>query len=146
MWIAGLEARGKPLLHLHTQANVALPWASIDMDFMNLNQAAHGDRELGYILTRLGVARKTVAGHVSAPRVPAAVGAWARAAAGWAATRTLRLARFGDNMRYVAVTEGDKTEAEAVFGVQVNTWAVNDLAAAVDGAAPAGVDALVAGD
>jgi len=86
MWIGGLEALGKPLLHLHTQANVELPWATIDMDFMNLNQAAHGDREFGYIQTRLGVARKTVAGHVSNPRVTAAVGTWARAAAGWAAT------------------------------------------------------------
>jgi L-arabinose isomerase len=144
MWIGGLEALGKPLLHLHTQANVALPWAQIDMDFMNLNQAAHGDREFGYILARLGVRRKTVAGHVSDPRVTASVGTWARAAAGWAATRSLRLARFGDNMRYVAVTEGDKTEAEAVFGVQVNTWGVNDLAAAVDAAAEPDVDALAA--
>jgi L-arabinose isomerase len=144
MWIGGLEALGKPLLHLHTQANVELPWASIDMDFMNLNQAAHGDREFGYIQTRLGVARKTVAGHVSNPRVTAAVGTWARAAAGWAATRSLKLARFGDNMRYVAVTEGDKTEAEAVFGVQVNTWGVNDLVAAVDAVPDADIDALVA--
>jgi L-arabinose isomerase len=144
MWIGGLEALGKPLLHLHTQANVALPWAQIDMDFMNLNQAAHGDREFGYILARLGVRRKTVAGHVSDPRVTASVGTWARAAAGWAATRSLRLARFGDNMRYVAVTEGDKTEAEAVFGVQVNTWGVNDLAAAVDAAAEPDIDALAA--
>jgi L-arabinose isomerase len=144
MWIGGLEALGKPLLHLHTQANVALPWAGIDMDFMNLNQAAHGDREFGYILTRLGIRRKTVAGHVSDPRVAASVGTWARAAAGWAATRSLKLARFGDNMRYVAVTEGDKTEAEAVFGVQVNTWGVNDLVAAVDAADEEGIDALVA--
>jgi L-arabinose isomerase len=144
MWIGGLEALGKPLLHLHTQANVVLPWADIDMDFMNLNQAAHGDREFGYIQTRLGVRRKTVAGHVSDPRVTAAVGTWARAAAGWAATRSLRLARFGDNMRYVAVTEGDKTEAEAVFGVQVNTWGVNDLVAAVDAVPDADIDALVA--
>jgi L-arabinose isomerase len=143
MWIGGLEALRKPLLHLHTQANVALPWADIDMDFMNLNQAAHGDREFGYIQTRLGVARKTVVGHVSDPRVTASVGTWARAAAGWAATRSLKLARFGDNMRYVAVTEGDKTEAEAVFGVQVNTWGVNDLVAAVDAAPKDGIDALV---
>jgi L-arabinose isomerase len=143
MWIAGLTALGKPLLHLHTQANVALPWATIDFDFMNLNQAAHGDREFGYILTRLSVPRKTVAGHVSDPRVAAQVATWMRAAAGWAATRSLRLARFGDNMRYVAVTEGDKTEAEAVFGVQVNTWGVNDLVAAVDAVPPADVDALV---
>jgi L-arabinose isomerase len=143
MWIGGLRALGKPLLHLHTQANVALPWATIDFDFMNLNQAAHGDREFGYILSRLGVARKTVAGHVSDPRVAGQVATWARAAAGWAATRALKLARFGDNMRFVAVTEGDKTEAEAVFGVQVNTWGVNDLAAAVDAVTGAEVDALV---
>jgi L-arabinose isomerase len=144
MWISGLNALDKPLLHLHTQANVALPWADIDFGFMNLNQAAHGDREFGYILTRLGVRRKTVAGHVSDPRVLAQVGTWTRAAAGWAATRALRLARFGDNMRYVAVTEGDKTEAESVFGVQVNTWGVNDLVAAVDAVPDADVDALVA--
>jgi L-arabinose isomerase len=144
MWIAGLNALDKPLLHLHTQANVALPWPGIDMDFMNLNQAAHGDREFGYILTRLGVARKTVAGHVSDPRVTQAIATWARAAAGWAATRRLRLARFGDNMRYVAVTEGDKTEAESVFGVQVNTWGVNDLVAAVDAATEAEISALAA--
>jgi L-arabinose isomerase len=143
MWIAGLSALDKPLLHLHTQANVALPWATIDFDFMNLNQAAHGDREFGYALTRLSVPRKTVAGHVSDPRVVEQVATWTRAAAGWAATRSLRLARFGDNMRYVAVTEGDKTEAEAIFGVQVNTWGVNDLVTAVDAAAPADVDALV---
>jgi L-arabinose isomerase len=123
---------------------VGLPWADIDMDFMNLNQAAHGDREFGYILTRLGVSRKSVAGHVSDPRVTASVATWARAAAGWAATRSLKLARFGDNMRYVAVTEGDKTEAEAVFGVQVNTWGVNDLVAAVDAAPADGIDKLVA--
>jgi L-arabinose isomerase len=143
MWISGLGALGKPLLHLHTQANAALPWADIDMDFMNLNQAAHGDREFGYILTRLGIRRKTVAGHVSDPRVTASAGTWARAAAGWAATRSLKLARFGDNMRFVAVTEGDKTEAEAVFGTQVNTWGTSELAAAADAAAEPGIDALV---
>jgi L-arabinose isomerase len=144
MWITGLGSLGKPLLHLHTQANARLPWADIDMDFMNLNQAAHGDREFGYILTRLGIRRKTVAGHVSDPRVTAEIGTWARAAAGWAATKTLKLARFGDNMRFVAVTEGDKTEAEAVFGTQVNTWGVTELAAAVDTVPGPAVDALVA--
>ncbi|PWC04524.1 L-arabinose isomerase [Mycetocola zhujimingii] len=144
MWIAGLDALRKPLLHLHTQANVALPWDSIDMDFMNLNQAAHGDREFGYIQTRLGVSRKTVVGHVSNPAVTAQVGTWMRAAAGWAATHELKLARFGDNMRYVAVTEGDKTEAELKFGVQVNTWGVNDLADAVAAASESAIDALVA--
>jgi L-arabinose isomerase len=143
MWIAGLSALAKPLLHLHTQANVALPWADLDFDFMNLNQAAHGDREFGYIQTRLALRRKTVVGHVSDPRVVGQVATWARAAAGWTATRALKLARFGDNMRFVAVTEGDKTEAEAVFGVQVNTWGVNDLATAVAAVDPADVDALV---
>ena len=143
MWIAGLSALDKPLLHLHTQANVALPWADIDFDFMNLNQAAHGDREFGYIQTRLALRRKTVVGHVSDPRVIDNVAVWARAAAGWAATRALKLARFGDNMRFVAVTEGDKTEAQAVFGVEVNTWGVNDLAKAVADVDPADVDALV---
>ncbi len=143
MWISGLDALRKPLLHLHTQANVELPWAEIDFDFMNLNQAAHGDREFGYIQTRLGVARKTVVGHVSHPTVRQQVEDWQRAAAGWQAARTLKLARFGDNMRYVAVTEGDKTEAELRLGVQVNTWGVNDLADAVAQASDADIDALV---
>lgn len=144
MWIAGLDALRTPLLHLHTQANVELPWATIDMDFMNLNQAAHGDREFGYIQTRLGVARKTVVGHVSNPAVQARIGTWVRAAAGWAALHELRLARFGDNMRNVAVTEGDKTEAELQFGVSVNTWGVNDLVDAVAQVTDADIDALVA--
>ena len=144
MWIAGLAALQKPLLHLHTQANVELPWAEIDFDFMNLNQAAHGDREFGYIQSRLGIARKTVVGHVSNPLVTARIGTWTRAAAGWAGTHRLKLARFGDNMRNVAVTEGDKTEAELIFGVAVNTWGVNELVEAVDAVAEADVDALCA--
>jgi L-arabinose isomerase len=144
MWIGGLDALRKPLLHLHTQANVELPWADIDMDFMNLNQAAHGDREFGYIQTRLGVARKTVTGHVSDPSVAERIGVWARAATAATALRTMRLSRFGDNMRDVAVTEGDKVEAELRFGVSVNTYGVNDLVAAVDAAPDADVDALVA--
>ncbi|GAA3454253.1 L-arabinose isomerase [Dactylosporangium matsuzakiense] len=143
MWIAGLDALRTPLLHLHTQSNVALPWADIDMDFMNLNQAAHGDREFGYIQSRLGVARKTVAGHVTDPRVAQRIGAWARAAAGYAEMRSLKLVRFGDNMRDVAVTEGDKVEAQLRFGVSVNTYGVNDLVEAVDAAADADVDKLV---
>ena len=110
---------------------------------MNLNQAAHGDREFGYIQTRLGVARKTVVGHVSDPSVAARIGAWQRAARGHAAIRRLKLARFGDNMRDVAVTEGDKVDAEIRFGVSVNTWGVNDLVAAVDAASDAEVDDLV---
>jgi L-arabinose isomerase len=144
MWIAGLDALTKPLLHLHTQANAALPWADIDMDFMNLNQAAHGDREFGYIQARLGVARKTVAGHVSDPRVTSRIATWVRAARGAAEMRRLRLARFGDNMRDVAVTEGDKVEAQLQFGVSVNTYGVNDLVAAVDAVLDSDVDTLVA--
>jgi L-arabinose isomerase len=143
MWISGLEELRKPLLHLHTQANVSLPWSQIDMDFMNLNQAAHGDREFGYIQTRLGVARKIVAGHVSDPVVAARVVAWTRAARGWRAARSLRLAWVGGIMRNVAVTEGDKVEAERVFGFSVNTWGVNDLVAVVDAVSDAEVDALV---
>ena len=142
MWIAGLDALAKPLLHFHTQANVELPWDAINFDFMNLNQAAHGDREYAYALTRLGVARATVAGHASNPAVAARIGAWVRAAAGWTATHELKLVRFGDNMRNVAVSEGDKTEAEHVFGVSVNTWGVNDLAAAVAAVADSDVDKL----
>ncbi|WP_329171529.1 L-arabinose isomerase [Streptomyces sp. NBC_01477] len=143
MWIGGLDLLRKPLLHLHTQANVELPWSTIDMDFMNLNQAAHGDREFGYIQSRIGVARKTVAGHVTDPHVGRRIHAWMRAALGHAALRRLRLARFGDNMRDVAVTEGDKVEAQLRFGVSVNTYGVNDLVEAVDSSSDADVTALV---
>ena len=144
MWIPGLDALRVPLLHLHTQADAQLPWAEIDMDFMNLNQAAHGDREFGHVQTRMRVDRKTVVGHVGDPEVTRRVGTWVRAAAGWQAARSLRLTRFGDNMRHVAVTEADKVEAQIRFGVQVDTWGVNDLVERVDAASPAEVDALVA--
>jgi L-arabinose isomerase len=144
MWITGLDVLRKPLLHLHTQHNQSLPWATIDMDFMNLNQAAHGDREFGFIQARLGVPRKTIAGHAADPVVARRIDAWVRAAAGYSHLRTLRLARFGDNMRDVAVTEGDKVEAELRFGVSVNTYGVNDLVAVVDAVLDADVDALVA--
>jgi L-arabinose isomerase len=144
MWIAGLDALRVPLLHLHTQANVALPWAELDMDFMNLNQAAHGDREFGYVQTRLGVARKTIAGHVSDPRVTARISAWARAAIGFAELRTLKLARFGDNMRGVAVTEGDKVEAQLRFGASIDAYGVTELVEAVDSSLDSDVDKLVA--
>ncbi len=143
MWISGLDALRKPLLHLHTQANQELPWSSIDMDFMNLNQAAHGDREFGYVQTRLGVARKTVAGHVNDPSVNARISTWARAAIGANELSNLTLARFGDNMRDVAVTEGDKVEAQRRFGVSVNTYGVNELVAAVDAVDADRVTALV---
>jgi len=143
MWIAGLDALQKPLLHLHTQAGMELPWSTIDMDFMNLNQAAHGDREFGYIQSRLGVPRKTVAGHVDNPAVQRRIADWARAALGRAELRELRLARFGDNMRDVAVTEGDKVEAQLRFGVSVNTYGVNDLVAVVDAVGDEEIDKLV---
>jgi L-arabinose isomerase len=142
MWISGLDALRKPLLHLHTQANRDLPWSSIDMDFMNLNQAAHGDREFGFIQARMGIPRKTVAGHVSDPSVAERVGVWMSAARGVTALRTMRLARFGDNMRNVAVTEGDKVEAEIRFGVSVNTYGVQDLVELVDAQADADVTEL----
>jgi L-arabinose isomerase len=144
MWITGLDLLRKPLLHLHTQANVELPWAEIDMDFMNLNQAAHGDREFGYAQTRIGLRRKTVAGHVTNPAVVKRIGVWSQAAVGYAALRSLRVARFGDNMRNVAVTEGDKVEAELRFGVSVNTYGVNDLVDVVAAVADADIDDLVA--
>jgi len=131
-WIAGLAALGKPLLHLHTQANLALPWSEIDMDFMNLNQAAHGDREFGFIETRMRLNRKTVVGHCSQPATRARVASWMRATLGWHDAQNLRLVRFGDNMRDVAVTEGDKVEAQIRFGMSVNTFGVNDLVAVVD--------------
>jgi L-arabinose isomerase len=143
MWIAGFDALRKPLLHLHTQANVDLPWASIDMDFMNLNQAAHGDREVAYIQTRLGVARKTVVGHVSQPAVRERVATWLRAAVGAQTVRSLKVARFGDNMRDVAVTEGDKVEAQLRLGVSVNAYGVNDLVDAVDSVGDTAVKELV---
>lgn len=144
MWIAGLDALDKPFLHLHTQANVALPWDTIDMDFMNLNQSAHGDREFGYLCARLGIPRKVVAGHASASRVHSEIGSWMRAATGRAELRSMRLARFGDNMRNVAVTEGDKTEAELVFGPSVNTWTVNQLVDAVESVPDETVEVLLA--
>ncbi len=131
MWIAGLEALGKPILHLHTQANQSLPWETIDMDFMNLNQAAHGDRELAHLLSRAGVARTIVVGHATSPSVAAKVTSWAWAALGWHRMSTLKLVRFGDNMRYVAVTDGDKTGAQLALGMSVEQYGVNALAAAV---------------
>jgi L-arabinose isomerase len=127
MWIAGLQALGKPFLHLHTQFGRELPYADIDMDFMNLNQSAHGDRELAYIVSRLRLARKTVAGHWQDPLVQARIGAWMRAAAGVHEARNLRMVRFGDNMRDVADTDGDKVEVQARLGISCNTYPVNEL-------------------
>ncbi|NJQ05390.1 L-arabinose isomerase [Streptomyces lonarensis] len=144
MWITGLDRLRKPLLHLHTQLNRELPWSTIDMDFMNLNQAAHGDREFGYIQTRIGKRRKTVVGHAADPEVAARIGGWVRAALGHRRLASLRVARFGDNMRNVAVTEGDKIEAELRFGVSVNGYAVTDLAERVDAVGERVLDDLVA--
>jgi L-arabinose isomerase len=144
MWIAGLKALRRPLLHLHTQFNRDLPWADIDMDFMNLNQSAHGDREFGFVLTRMGWPRKVVAGHWEDPSVQARIGAWARAACGWREAQQLRIARFGDNMRQVAVTEGDKVEAQVRLGVAVDGYGVSDLAERVRDVPEAAVDRLVA--
>ncbi|MDV3126647.1 L-arabinose isomerase [Mycobacterium sp. 21AC1] len=143
MWIRGLNGLQKPLLHLHTQFGVEIPWDSIDMDFMNLNQAAHGDREFGYIQSRLSIPRTTVAGHVSDSRTTSRIGSWMRAALGASELQGLRIARFGDNMRDVAVTEGDKVEAESHFGMSVNTYSVNDLADAVFQVSDREIDKLV---
>ncbi len=144
LWIAGLELLAKPFLHLHTQYNRGIPWADIDMDFMNLNQAAHGDREFGFLAARLRIDRKVVVGHWTDPDVQDRIGTWSRAAcasADWAGGAVVRI---GDNMREVAVTEGDKLEAQRRLGFSVNTWGVGDLAAAVDDATDAEVDELVA--
>ena len=144
MWIGGLRSLQKPLVHLHTQANRDLPWADIDMDFMNLNQSAHGDREFGYVLTRLRISRTTIVGHWQDPVVTERLGHWARAAAGAAEARRLKVCRFGDNMRQVAVTDGDKTEVQVRLGVSVDGFGVNDLVAAVRAATDGQVDAVVA--
>jgi L-arabinose isomerase len=143
MWIGGLQALGKPLLHLHTQFNRDLPWVEIDMEFMNLNQAAHGDREFGYLETRIRRSRKTVVGHWQDPYVADRIGAWARAACAWREAHRLRIARFGDNMRQVAVTEGDKLEAQIRLGVAVNGFGVTDLVDVVRAAPDADIDRLL---
>jgi L-arabinose isomerase len=144
MWIGGLAALDKPMLHLHTQFNRDLPWATIDMDFMNLNQAAHGDREFGYICTRMRKPRKVVVGHWQEPDVHQRLAAWMRAAAGLCEMRNLKVARLGDNMRQVAVTEGDKVEAQIRLGVQVNGYGVGDLVKRIGEVADADIDRVVA--
>ena len=144
MWIAGLNSLAKPFLHLHTQFNRELPWPSIDMDFMNLNQAAHGDREFGFITARLRLARKVVVGFWQDAETIEEIAAWTRAAAGWHESQNLKVARFGDNMRDVAVTEGDKVAAEAVLGYSVNGYGVGDLVARMNEFSDAEVAKLVA--
>lgn len=143
MWIAGLRDLVKPFLHLHTQFNRDLPWHTIDMDFMNLNQSAHGDREFGFICTRMRLRRKVVVGHWEEAEVRRQIAIWARAALSWDDMRGLRIARFGDNMREVAVTEGDKVEAQIRLGFSVNGFGVGDLVARIRDVADADVDRLV---
>ena len=144
MWIEGLQILRRPLADLHTQFNRDIPWDSIDMDFMNLNQTAHGGREFGHIGARLRLPRKAVVGHWQDPEVHARLAAWARAARGWQVSRNLKVARIGDNMRQVAVTEGDKVSAQIRFGWEVNTFGVGDLVAKISAASAAQVDALCA--
>ncbi|QHW31193.1 L-arabinose isomerase [Paenibacillus rhizovicinus] len=144
MWISGLAQLNKPHLHFATQYNREIPWSTIDMDFMNTNQAAHGDREHGFIATRMGRSRKVVFGHWADQTVRAQIGGWQRTAVAYCESKTLKVARFGDNMRQVAVTEGDKVEAEIRFGWSVNTYGVGDLAERVSAVAQGAVDELVA--
>jgi len=144
MWIAGLRALQRPLLHLHTQYNREIPWDGIDMDFMNLHQAAHGDREFGFIAARMRLERKVVVGHWSDPEVQERVGAWTRAACARRDWENLKIARFGENMREVAVTDGDKVEAQRRLGFSINGYGVGDLVARVGEATDADVDELVA--
>ena len=143
MWIGGLAQLTKPFCHLHTQYNRDLPWDSIDMDFMNLNQAAHGDREAGFMHTRMGLKRKVVVGHYSDPEVQDRLGTWARVAHAHHDLQGARIARFGDNMREVAVTEGDKVAAELRFGFSVNGYGVGDLVERIEAVDDAAVDELL---
>src|SRR6201996_4310960 len=143
MWIGGLKILQKPLLHLHTQFNRDIPWDSIDMDFMNLNQSAHGDREFGFMMARMRLNRKVVVGHWQDDEVVQEIGSWSRVAAAWADWQGARFVRFGDNMRYVAVTDGDKVEAELKFGYSVNTHGIGDLVDTIKQIADHSVDQLV---
>ncbi|MBS1597862.1 MAG: L-arabinose isomerase [Bacteroidetes bacterium] len=142
MWINGLKILQKPMLHLHTQFNRDIPWSDIDMDFMNLNQSAHGDREFGFMVSRMRMNRKVVVGYWKDPEVLEQINMWARAAAGWHDWQGARFVRFGDNMRQVAVTEGDKVEAEYKFGYSVNTHGVGDLVKIINEVADTDIDRL----
>jgi len=143
MWIAGLSLLKKPFLHLHTQYGREIPWSTIDMDFMNLNQSAHGDREFGFIGSRMRLNRKVVVGHWQDEDVQASIGVWVRAACAWADAQGARIARFGDNMRDVAVTEGDKVEAQIRLGYDVYGYGVGELVRAVDDATDAEIEELI---
>jgi L-arabinose isomerase len=143
MWIRGLQTLQKPLCHLHTQFNRDIPWGDIDMDFMNLNQSAHGDREFGFMMTRLRQNRKVVVGHWQHAEVHRQLAVWMRAAAARHDWQGAKFARFGDNMRQVAVTEGDKVEAEMKFGYAVNGYGIGDLVARINAVSEKNVDELV---
>ena len=144
MWIRGLKLLQKPLLHFHTQYNRDIPWGTIDMDFMNLNQSAHGDREFGFMTSRMRMGRKVVAGHWQDIQSLEQIDQWTRAAAGWHDWQNARFARFGDNMRNVAVTEGDKVEAEMKFGYSVNTYGIGDLVRIINQVSDAEAERLAA--
>ncbi len=142
MWIGGLKALSKPYMHLHTQFNRDLPWSEIDMDYMNLHQSAHGGREYGFINARMRKNRKVVVGHWQDPKVQDQMAAWTRTAIGWADSQGLKVARFGDNMREVAVTEGDKVEAQIKFGWQINGYSLGEFVERVEKVTDVEVDAL----
>ena len=144
MWLGGLRLLAKPVAHLHTQYNRDLPWNSIDMDFMNLNQSAHGDREFGHLAMRIGLKRKVVVGHWDDREVQEQLATWSRAAAGWHESQHLKIARFGDNMRDVAVTEGDKVEAQARLGYSVYGFGLGDLLCSVNQVSDSEIEDLVA--
>ena len=143
MWIRGLNAFRKPLVHLHTQYNQGIPWDKIDMDFMNENQSAHGDREFGFMVSRLRKQRKVIVGHWKEEKVRKALGTWSRVATGWHVLQQTKVARIGDNMREVAVTEGDKVEAQMKFGFSVNTYGVGDLVKFIDAVKDNEVEQLI---
>lgn len=143
MWIAGLSILRKPLCHLHTQFNAEIPWETINMDFMNLNQSAHGDREFGFIMSRMRIKRKVVVGHWQDESVRAKLGVWTRVTLGWNEMQNLKVARIGDNMREVAVTEGDKVEAQIRFGMSVNGFDSSDVVAKIDAVTEAELNALL---
>jgi L-arabinose isomerase len=143
MWIHGLKDYKKPLLHLHTQFNKEIPWSEMDMDFMNLNQSAHGDREFGHIVSRMRKPRKVVVGHWTDEDVHKRIAVWMRVCAGWADAQDMRIIRFGDNMNNVAVTDGDKVEAELRLGYHVDNCPIGDLIPYLEKVTEQEIDSLI---